>query len=99
MVAFRERDGYNQSSGRSHQRSIQHHKQVGGSQRGASAVSLAKSSSGSSMGRGGRPASVHYEDNDSNQFITNYEAEMSALKPRERPRPESDVYTSDANCK
>ena len=50
------------------------------------------------MGRG-RPASVHYEENDSNQFITNYEAEMSALKPREKPRPESDVYTSDANCK
>ena len=52
--------------------------------------------------RGGRPPSVHYEDNESNQFITNYEAEMSALKPRDsnKPRPESDVYSSDAGqCK
>lgn len=54
------------------------------------------------MGR--RPPSVHYEEDEGNQFITNYEAEMSALKPRDSTaksaRAESDVYSSDAgHCK
>ena len=56
--------------------------------RGRSQNSLAKSSSGSSMGarHHQRPNSIgrdEFDDGGENQFVTNYEAEMSALKPRE----------------
>ena len=64
-----------------------HHGGQGAMGRGRSQNSLAKSSSGSSMGaRHQRPNSIgrdEFDDGGENQFVTNYEAEMSALKPRE----------------
>lgn len=99
----RERNGYGGQSARRNQgghgqhrsseRGRDHHGGQGGGPmgRGRSQNSLAKSSSGSSMGarhhhQHQRPNSIgrdEFDDGGENQFVTNYEAEMSALKPRE----------------
>ena len=95
---FRDRNGYGGQSARlqrnqgghgQHRNSERGHQGGQGPMgRGRSQNSLAKSSSGSSMGarHHQRPNSIgrdEFDDGGENQFVTNYEAEMSALKPRE----------------